>query len=186
MSKFKIGDRVKFHMEECPEQDDTGTVCDGPCEVTDTYCWINWDKGGNIKYSAECYLTLIESPIKEAIPPPFKIDVQAYATENNISLEQAHNEIQPWLFEQGYTHSGRKVVSGENLAYLICDSDGTIQTSDDKLVFSFNRALAKQIFLSRNVFVSLSVKEGETVEILGKKYLKSDVENAMKNVKEKE
>ena len=185
MHKFKIGDRVKFHMEEYPEYDDTGTVCEGLYEVTDAYYWVNWDKGGDIQYSAECYLTLIESPAKEELPSSFKIDVQAYANENNISLEQAHNEIQPWLFEQGYTHSWRKVVSGENLAYLICKSDGNIQTSDDKLVFSFNRMWVKQIFLSRNVSVSLSWKEEETIEILGKKYLKSDVEDAMKNVKEK-
>jgi hypothetical protein len=189
MSKFKIGDRVKFHMEECPEYDDTGTVCEGPHEVTDAYCWINWDKGGDIQYSAECYLTMIESPAKEELPSSFKIDVQAYADENNISLEQAHNEIQPWLFENGFVWENRKSlpqkeVMYEHATYLFCSS-GVITFWSVTDYFEV-RSTQKQIFLSRNVSVSLSGKEEETVEILGKKYRKSDVENAMKNVKEKE
>lgn len=184
MSKFKIGDRVKFHMEEYPEDDDTGTVCEGPYEVTDAYFWIKWDKGGTIQYSDKHYLTLIESPDKEALPPPFKIDVQEYATENNISLEQAHNEIQPWLFEHGMSWiHGESHVKNESQHYLFYSGFYITVGSNESY---FNAEDVKQIFLSRNVFVSLSVKEEETVEILGKKYLKSDVEDAMKNVKEKE
>lgn len=117
MSKFKIGDRVKFHIEEFPEQDDTGTVCLGPFEVSSDCYWAKWDSDGSVQNASEKRLTLIEYPTKEELPSSFKIDVQAYADENNISL---------------------------------------------------------------------AMKEEETVEILGKKYRKSDVENALKNVKEKE
>ena len=189
MSKFKIGDRVKFHMDGYPREDDTGTVCLGAYEVSPGYYWVKWDGDGEVQQSSEMCLTLIESPDTEALPPSFKIDVQAYADENNISLEQAHNEIQPWLFEQGcewYYKATEAQYKTQPYILFNCGRLNYLSYSSDEDLFNITLASVKRIFLFRNVSVSLSGKEEETVEILGKKYLKSDVENAMKNVKEKE
>lgn len=188
MSKFKIGDRVKFHMEGRDHLDDVGTVCLGMCQLEDGYTWVHWDYDGEIVSAGDEFLTLIEPSRTQELLSSFKIDVQAYADENNISLEQAHNEIQPWLFENEFTWSslnntGRLVRCIGN-PYLFCDKHNI---THGNVSYYFNvQSTHKQIFLSRNVSVSLSVKEEEIVEIMGKKYRKGDVENALKNIEEKE
>lgn len=113
-----------------------------------------------------------------------KIDVNAYAVEHGITLEQAHNEIQPWLFENGglWCSCGDKVTNTHGFyLYTYPDKELTYGTELD----TFQRDSRKQIFINRNVNVELTIKpETAKIEINGKTYLKDDVLKAISQLEQ--
>lgn len=133
----------------------------------------------------EC-LTPVEQPFPLANT---KINVQKYADKNGITLKQAHEEIQPWLFEQGYSwnYTGSKEVHTDRGRFLYCyDCSGV--THDDSAEYFVEHA-NKEITLSRKVTVELtpSFVESEKpaveyVELGGKKYIKKELEEVLSKI----
>ena len=107
-----------------------------------------------------------------------KINVKAYADKNRITLEQAHKEIQGYLFEQGF-----KWMSGDtkvlypqnNYLYLTCD--GLARDPEDSHE-GFSEDSNEELKFTREVIVKLTpvLVEEELVELNGVKYRKSDLE----------
>ena len=115
------------------------------------------------------------------------IDVQAYAEKYNLTLEQAHLEIQPWLFDFGYGwqsivyHHKVCFTEGEYLELNI-DRDGCItQCSRDVFIES---DYDQEIIFDRIVDISYTcrnvIREPEYIEFNGKQYEKSKLEQALK------
>jgi len=104
-----------------------------------------------------------------------KIDVAAYAKQYGITLEQSHNEIQPWLFEHGYSWTCQEVrlVAGDFI-FLYYDKRITEDCDEEH----FRRHSNKEIFLERNIVLTIK-QEPDVIEIDGKKYNKEDVMKAI-------
>ena len=112
-----------------------------------------------------------------------KINVQKYADDNGITLAQAHEEVQEWLFGQGYEwFSGGKQVVCEFAKWVeigTCGGCYTVQMtwSSDGI------ASAKEITLQRTAVVTLTPsfveEEAPVVELNGKQYRKADLEAAL-------
>lgn len=149
--------------------------------------WVLWDDSGNLLW------TRAENIEPEEKPFPLtntKINVQKYADKNGITLKQAHEEIQPWLFEQGCDWGeGDKNISCTFAQWL---NVGVLKSypSTDITWSSSDYYTAKEITLSRKVAVELtpSFVESEKpaveyVELGGKRYVKSELEEALSKIK---
>lgn len=119
------------------------------------------------------------------------INVKEYAEKYNLTLEQAHREMQPWLFDFGYDWASkdyhRKVcfTEGEYLELNI-DRDGCItQCSRDAFIES---DYDQEIIFDRIVDISYScrnvIREPEYIEFNGKQYTKRKIEQALKLIEE--
>jgi hypothetical protein len=195
MSKFKIGDRVEY-LED-GKQIDSGIICNAPegsSSRTLGKVWAIWDSAPSMPLWCDESEVRLSDKDNPALPSSFKIDVQAYADENNISLEQAHNEIQPWLFEKGYAWSiGPRIYKENEAAFLEMGVETPCcitQVPIDWLSFCTVAEDAREITLSRKVTVELtpSFVESEKpaveyVELGGKKYIKKELEEALSKIK---
>ena len=137
-------------------------------------------------FPLEC-LTPVEQPFSLSNT---KINVQKYADKNGITLKQAHEEIQPWLFEQGCDWGeGDKNISCTFAQWL---NVGVLKIYPSTYITwsSSDYHTAKEITLSRKVTVELTpsfveVEEPavEYVELGGKKYIKKELEEALSKIK---
>ena len=137
-------------------------------------------------FPLEC-LTPVEQPFSLSNT---KINVQKYADENGITLKQAHEEIQTWLFEQGYSwdYTRNKEVHTDCGRFLYCyDCSGV--THDNSAEY-FVKHENKEITLSRKMtveftpsFVEPEKPSMEYVELGGKKYIKKELEEALSKIK---
>jgi len=142
--------------------------------------WIDVDFGGE-----DNIITLYEYEAKllpQVDLSNKKINVKRYADEQGISLEEAHKEIQTWLFENGckwasgdvgirYTHRDYLSTGMDNDMFQL-DSE-----IDDKQELTFT--------VERSVTLTPVLVEPpvETVELKGKKYDKSELEKALQHIK---
>lgn len=116
----------------------------------------------------------------------YYIDVAKYAENNCISIQQASEEIQRWLFTQGYYwKEGGSTVTEENYNYLCLNSWSqghiTHTNHEDDVI---NRGKT-EFCLNRKCNVELSLQiEEETIEFNGKRYSKSKLEQALKLIDE--
>lgn len=183
LEDIEIGMRVTFDGGDSPEDADTGIVSgfrDGALYYGDI--WVKWDSDGReLSISAE----EIEPESTSTTQPSLantKIDVQKYADTYGLTLEQAHQEIQPWLFEQGFKWRpyGPEVSEvGSTYMYINSDKYLTQSPQKDSYYFHFSND-NKEITLLRNVSVSLSIAHPEpSVEIDGKQYTKAQLLEAL-------
>ena len=119
------------------------------------------------------------------------IDVAKYANTYGLTLEQAHEEIQPMLFECGYNWAyppyDRKVsLTCSEYLELNMDSEMTItQTYSETFIeadYDVEWVLERNIefvYEYRNI-----IHEPEYVEINGKSYDKSKLEKALAMLEE--
>lgn len=114
-----------------------------------------------------------------------KIDVQKYADTYGLTLEEAHREVQPWLFEQWCVWSMEvQYPIWKDRQYLYIDSANKI--TQDNYKHFFREHGNKEITLQRNVSVSLSIAPTEpSVEIDGKQYTKAQLLEALAKLEEK-
>lgn len=100
------------------------------------------------------------------------INVQKYADMYNLTLEEAHNEIQPWLFEQGIHHAypsykGKVVFTEREIVEVSMDKPLAI-TSCHMDVFC-KEGYEQELTLSRKVVLTPSTSNlVEYVTINGK------------------
>lgn len=119
------------------------------------------------------------------------INVKAYAEKYGITLDKAHEEIQPKLFEMGYSwwKNSKEVfyakASPSHYIDLNYCNDKEITHST---VRSYIHDTMTEIIIEREeeVKISFSVKEApiEYVELNGKQYEKAKLEQALKLVEE--
>jgi len=129
-----------------------------------------------------------ESPDSStALPEKWKINVEDFAKENDITLEDAHTIVQKWLFSQGlswndsYNPQEVKYMSTKFITNTYLD---TGQTSEGILYGhqSFKRNLATEVKLKLKLDVSIAsiVTPIETIEYNGLKYNKQAFEEAIR------
>lgn len=120
-----------------------------------------------------------------------KINVQKYADTYGITLQQAHEEIQPLLFARGLIWGCDKKnnVSYTTSSLLFCNSwcDNLLTHTDDE--YHFDKHRFPEITFSRVqaapvLTPSFVEAEREIVELGGKKYYKEDLAKALENIKE--
>ena len=106
----------------------------------------------NGEHQDDCFLCYRFEPVEQHFPlANTKINVQKYADKNGITLKQAHEEIQPWLFEQGYSwsYTRDKEVHTDCGRFLYCyDCSGV--THDNSAEY-FVKHENKEITFSRKV-----------------------------------
>ena len=188
MSKFKVGDKVRcingtgsglklvsgceYIVEEC---DSHGISL---CGVPITHCFWYTDR-----------FELVEEAPVAAKQPTFdlrdtKINVKAYAEKNGITLENAHKEIQSWLFDQGYSWNIEGVIFlATYSSYLYIMGEELLHGGSEH--HFYEGTPEKEITLSRQVVLTPSYVEEELVEFGGKMYNKREFLSAIANVKEK-
>lgn len=113
------------------------------------------------------------------------VNVGAYAANNKISLKQAHEEIQEWLFDKGFKWDSYEGVSFKDKTILVLNIDRPLQ-----LCWEYFESISKlqhyytgiqELLIKRTCTVTLSpsIKE-EFVEFNGKQYSKQKLEQALK------
>jgi len=115
------------------------------------------------------------------------INVAKYANEHNLSLDQAHNEIQPFLFALGYNWACKGYHNKVILTYveyleMHMDKDWVItRCSSDSFTesdYDYEWELKRKVNLSYVHRAITSAKE--YVEFNGKQYEKAKLEQALK------
>ena len=129
--------------------------------------------------------------IKEKQVKKTYIDVTKYANNYGLTLKQAHEEIQPMLFECGYnwaSHSYNRKVSLTYSEYLELNMDKEMtitQTNSETFIesdYDVEWVLKRNIefvYEYRNI-----IHEPEYVEFNGKSYDKSKLEKALAMLEE--
>lgn len=121
-----------------------------------------------------------------------KINVMCYADEQGISLEQAHKEIQTWLFENGCRWNDGAVTldSGtKDCPYGFLYIDDLTFTKSDHNAYKYYKAQTGYqeitFMAERSVKLTPTLVEPpvETIELNGKKYNKSELEKALQHIK---
>ena len=120
------------------------------------------------------------------------IDVEKYATDFNIPLAQAHEEIQTWLFEQGYnwvadayknsvefTCSGILELNMDNYFAITRNVFENIDFNDYDEEITFGRCWKVHLTPFAN-----KVVKTEYVEFNGKQYDKRKLEEALKLIEQ--
>ena len=116
------------------------------------------------------------------------IDVRAYAEKYNLTLEQAHNEIQPMLFDLGYDWQGINYHHKVSLVYadyleLNMDKEGRI-TQCPKETFE-QSDYDQELIFDRIVHLTCTTRDNtEYVEFNGKQYDKRKIEQVLKLIEE--
>ncbi len=113
------------------------------------------------------------------------VNVGAYATNNKISLKQAHEEIQEWLFDKDFKWDSYEGVSFKDTTILVLNYARPLQLcwesfeNISKLQHYYTGI--QELLLKRTCTVTLSpsIKE-EYVEFNGKQYNKRKLEEALK------
>ena len=120
------------------------------------------------------------------------INITAYANKHNLTLEQAHKEIQPWLFEIGYdweltSYQGKVSLTFAEYLELNMDTlciitqcgSESFTESDYDVEWEFVREVSYSEVLDRDI-----IKEQKYVEFNGKQYDKAKLEKALKMIDE--
>lgn len=113
------------------------------------------------------------------------VNVGAYATNNEISLKQSHEEIQEWLFDKGFKWASYEGVSFKDTKILVLNIDRPLQlcweSVEDISKLQHYYPGIQELLLKRTCTVTLSpsIKE-EYVEFNGKQYNKQKLEQALK------
>lgn len=140
--------------------------------------WAIWHHG-NEQYVSASSIEQDHVPTANPFLANTKINVQKYADTHGLTLEQGHQEIQPWLFEQGCVW-GRltKEVSYLRAHYLIINNCNSLTWTNN--FSNFLSLPEKEITLLRNVSVSLSIAPPEpSVGLDGKQYTKAQLLEAL-------
>lgn len=113
------------------------------------------------------------------------VNVGAYATNNRISLKQAHEEIQEWLFDKDFKWDSYEGVSFKDATILVLNFDRPLQLcwgsfENISKLYSYYPGI-QELLLKRTCTVTLSpsIKE-EFVEFNGKQYNKRKLEEALR------
>lgn len=115
------------------------------------------------------------------------INVTKYANEHNLSLAQAHNEIQPFLFNLGYNwackgYHDKVVLTFAEYLEMHMEKDWVItKCSSDSFTesdYDYEWEIKRKVNLSYVHRAITSVKE--YVEFNGKQYEKTKLEQALK------
>lgn len=190
MSKFKVGDKVR-----CVDD----TECAADIEYGEVYVisYAGLDGVDLEGFQQQCgyfhraRFELVEEAHVVSKQPTFdlrntKINVKAYAEKNRITLEKAHEEIQSWLFEQGYNWNRYTIptnVIATYSLYLYIRGEELLHGGSEH--HFYEEAPEKEITLSRQVALTPDYVEEEFVEFDGKMYNKREFLSAIANVKEK-
>lgn len=97
----------------------------------------------------------------------YKINVQEFAINNNISLEKAHELIQPALFKQGYKWTCGNLITNKDSKHLYIEGDRLLTGNDD---YAFNDDPSTLYIPSLTVEFT---RQPKTVAIEGQRYLLS-------------
>lgn len=118
------------------------------------------------------------------------IDVTKYANKYGLTLEQAHNEIQPMLFDLNYDWQGINYHHKVSLVFadyleLNMDKEGRI-TQCPKETFE-QSDYDQELIFNRTVNLTCEARDNtEYVEFNGKQYDKHKLEQALKLIEEGE
>ena len=116
------------------------------------------------------------------------IDVQAYAKKYSLTLEQAHEEIQPMLFDLNYDWQGINYHHKVSLVFadyleLNMDKEGRI-TQCPKETFE-QSDYDQELVFNRTVNLAFEIRnKTEYIEFNGKQYDKRKLEQALKLIEE--
>lgn len=174
----KIGMRVRFFSEGIEE--DYGVIISP--HVDDGLFWVKWESDGRVlNVSTDEIEPAEEIPTK----PPIdlhncKINVQAYAEQYKISLEEAYSEIQQYLFDNGClwigdvtTHS----MFGLDKKHLYTRNEKVIRYGSD--AHTFDKDTRQEVTFSRRISLTPQLVSPVFVEYNGKKYDKKLFEKAI-------
>lgn len=154
--------------------------------IEDNKVWARWSNGEE-QFVCANSIEPEHIPTQQPSLANTKIDVQKYADTYGITLEQAHQEIQPWLFEQGvvWSATGLAFVTNSETRYLYIDS-GELSYSRAFNAGFFKCHKNKEITPQRNVSISISIAPPEPyVELDGKQYTKAQILAALAKLEEK-
>lgn len=157
---------------------DKGYVTDTFCEYSSTGVWVRWSEGHWWIDAEEIEPEHV--PTQQPSLANTKIDVQKYADTYGLTLDEAHREIQPWLFAQGCNWQAFGAeINLVSKPQLYLDKNYHITQTNDEYHF-YHGSSHKEITLLRNVSVSLSIAPTEpSVEIDGKQYTKAQLLDAL-------
>ena len=176
--KYKIGDVVQCVDEEREEYGFkvghiyTIMAIDGEQVGLDNLKW--WD---TYVYPNDFKL------VKETAMKKQFIDVEKYARENEISLSVAHEEIQTWLFKEGYEWAGYGKHTGfinSHFLELNMDKPNRI-TRENGDCYTANVYEEELMFTRQVTLVPFynKIDKTEYVEFNGKQYDKKKLEEAL-------
>lgn len=176
--KYKIGDVVQCVDEEREEYGfkvgHTYTIMaiNGESVMLDNLNW--WATNG---YPNDFKL------VEETVMKKQFIDVEKYARENEISLSVAHEEIQTWLFKEGYkwTSYGNHVgFINSHFLELNMDTSYCI-TWENEDCYNSDKYEEELMFSRQVALVPFynEIDKTEYVEFNGKQYDKKKLEEAL-------
>lgn len=116
------------------------------------------------------------------------IDVEKYALDNEISLSVAHEEIQTWLFKEGYDwEMYGTTVKFNNTRFLELNMDASYCiTWENEDCYSSDKYEEELVFTRQVTLVPFynKIDKTEYVEFNGKKYDKAKLEEALKLIEQ--
>jgi hypothetical protein len=186
--KPSVGDKYKCTCDDLEpiRRGDIVTVVDvRTCDYEDLYVEFEDD----LVWCASKYPTDFKyvEPEKQL---PFKgkcfINVKSYAEKYGILMDKAHEEIQPKLFELGYSwYKGKDIIKFGECLDLSYQKEGEITHSQE----SFEDHLEmKELLIERKEIVTVDISATEPtieyVEFNGKQYDKAKLERALKMIDE--
>lgn len=176
LEDVKVGMAV---IHSYPGGEDKGVVT----QIDGMKVWAKWSNGAEQYVSAQS-IEPEHVPIQQPSLANTKIDVQKYADKYGLTLEGAHQEIQPWLFERecNWSSGGNYV----NCTFARWIEVGVLERCSPTAITwsSEGYSTAKEITLQRTISVSLSIAPTEShpehsVELDGKQYTKAQLLEAL-------
>lgn len=186
--KPSVGDKYKCTCDDLEpiRRGDIVTVVDvRTCDHEDLYVEFEDD----LVWCASKYPTDFKyvEPEKQL---PFKgkcfINVKSYAEKYGILMDKAHEEIQPKLFELGYSwYKGKDIIKFGECLDLNYQKEGEITHSHKDFE---DHLEMKELLIKREEIVTVDISATEPtieyVEFNGKQYDKAKLERALKMIDE--
>lgn len=186
--KPSVGDKYKCTCDDLEpiRRGDIVTVVDvRTCDHEDLYVEFEDD----LVWCASEYPTDFKyvEPEKQL---PFKgkcfINVKSYAEKYGILMDKAHEEIQPKLFELGYSwYKGKDIIKFGECLDLNYQKEGEITHSHKDFE---DHLEMKELLIKREEIVTVDISATEPtieyVEFNGKQYDKAKLERALKMIDE--
>lgn len=186
--KPSVGDKYKCTCDDLEpiRRGDIVTVVDvRTCDYEDLYVEFEDD----LVWCASKYPTDFKyvEPEKQL---PFKgkcfINVKSYAEKYGILMDKAHEEIQPKLFELGYSwYKGKDIIKFGECLDLNYQKEGEITHSHKDFE---DHLEMKELLIKREEIVTVDISATEPtieyVEFNGKQYDKAKLERALKMIDE--
>jgi hypothetical protein len=175
---FNIGDKVVCIR---PLNTLSGNIVYTICEIEEEYVTV---EGSSNFWHRSRFQKHAEQPSLANT----KINVQAYADNYGLTLEQAHGEVQQFAFDSGYKWcTGERAICVVDSYGLFFSADKSFSKTGDPYYFQYGTT-EKEITLSRTIqhaisFVEPPVKERERVTLNGKEYYKDELEKALSLIK---